>query len=48
MNFSLITIAIVVSILWLAIYAFYLYTSQQQEQIEEEINRVERLLDKED
>lgn len=46
MNFSLITIAIIVSVLWLAIFVFYLYTSKQQEQIGDDIERVQRLLDK--
>lgn len=44
MNISLLTIAIIVSILWLAIYGFYLYTSQQQERLEDEIERIERKL----
>jgi preprotein translocase subunit YajC len=48
MNFSLITIAVIVFILWLAIFVFYLYTSRQQETIEEEIDRIQRMLDKED
>lgn len=47
MNISLITIAIIVSVLWLAIFGFYLYTSHQQEKIEDEIERVERKLNKE-
>lgn len=45
MQISLIAIAIIVSVLWLAVYVFYLYTSKEQENLESEIDRIERKLD---
>jgi len=44
---NLTTIAIIASILWMGLIAFYVYTSRQQKDIQKDIEELEALLDKE-
>ena len=44
---NLTAIAIITSILWMGMIGFYVYTSRQQKDIQQDIQELEELLDKE-
>ena len=41
---NLSVIAVVLIVLWLAAFAFYIYTSRQQQEIEEELEALKKML----
>ena len=44
---NLTTVAIISSVLWMGLIGFYVYTSRQQKDIQQDIQELEELLDKE-
>jgi preprotein translocase subunit YajC len=41
---NLIIVAIIAMVLWMGSYAYYTYTSKQQQQLEEDIHSLEKIL----
>ena len=44
---NLMNIAAIVSVMWMGLIGFYVYTSRQQKEIREDIEALEELLDNE-
>lgn len=45
---NLLLVAVITSILWIALYAYYMFTSRQSSRLEEEIAALEEQLDQAD